>query len=92
MATSPATYQPLAADKAQIDVDYARRPHGGSKTIWIVAGLAILLVILFIIAVVAFFFLSNSPSTHDITVSNDTNTAVVVNVGAAGGMSRRISL
>ena len=54
-ATSP------EAIKASVDAEYDDKPHGGSKTPWIMIGVTIVLIIIFGIALLVFFLLGNKP-------------------------------
>lgn len=57
--------------KDQIEAEYAAKPHGGSKTPWIIIGLAVALLIIFGIIVLVFFLVFNPPATHEIAVFNN---------------------
>lgn len=77
-------------DKADIDVAYANRQHGGSKTMWVITVLAILLIILFILAMIIFFFLGNTPEMHNVTVVNNTAIPITIIFGWFNGNSSDI--
>jgi hypothetical protein len=68
---TPITVQTLSSDKANIDVEYATKPHGGSKTPSLVIGLTIALLIIFGIAILVFLLFFNPPAMHEIAVVNN---------------------
>lgn len=67
--------------KATVDIEYDEKPYGGSKTPWIIGGLAIALIIIFIIVMITFFVIGNNPQMHEIAVVNNCNKPINVLVG-----------
>jgi hypothetical protein len=56
-------------------------PNDRSSTVWIVFGLAVLLLVLFGVALAGFFWFFNGPATHQITVLNNCPQAINVLFG-----------
>lgn len=76
----------LSAGKADIDVAQATSPHGGSTIMWAIGALAIILIVLFIVVMIAFFvWAGRNPPTHNIEVTNDASVPVSVIFGADNG-------
>lgn len=79
--TSSGQTDPVAL-KADVDEEYAAKPHGGSKLVWIIVGLTVALIIIFGIVLVVFFLLGNKPAMHEIAVLNNCSQAINVLVGS----------
>jgi len=56
------------------------KPHHGSKTPYIIFGLAIALIIIFAIAVALFFLLGNTPQLYTVSLVNTTGANLTINV------------
>lgn len=69
------------AIKESVDAEYENKAKGGSKTRWIMAGLAVALIIIFGIVLLVFFFLWNKPPMHEIAVVNNCSQPINVLVG-----------
>jgi len=67
--------------KDAVNAEYEGKPHGGSKTPWIIGGLAVALIIVFLIVMIAFFVIGNNPQTHEIAVVNNCRQPINVLVG-----------
>lgn len=68
---SQSNVEDIKQAKEQIDNEYDIKPHGGSKTPWIILGLAIALLIIFGIMILVFFLVFNTPAMHEIAVANN---------------------
>lgn len=71
--------------KTNVDKEYAAKPHGGSKTPWIIAAVAVTLILLFGAALLIYFLVFNKPAMHEIIVVN--NSGVPINVIFGGTLS-----
>lgn len=69
------------AIKESVDAEYDDKPHGGSKTPWIMLGLTIALLIIFGIAMLVFFLIGNKAQMHEIAVVNNCSKPINVLVG-----------
>jgi len=77
--------EPEVVSKAHIDQEYAAKPHGGYTTVWLIAGLAIALIIIFGIVVIVFFILANKPDMHEIAIVNNCSQPINLLVGTEAG-------
>jgi hypothetical protein len=80
------TVTPLPPDEVKeaqttVEDEYQNKPHGGSKTPYIIFGLAIALIVIFAIVVGVFFLLGNTPATYELTLVNTTGSdlAIILN-------------
>ncbi|CAH6420408.1 Hypothetical protein HVR_LOCUS1184 [uncultured virus] len=71
---------------------YPQQNSSNSKTVWIIVGLAIALIIIFGIVMLVFFLLANKSPMHEITVINNSSQAINILVGTEINNSSSVNL